>query len=172
MNPMACKIALEKIVENAGLKINIGVVYGDDITQDFEKLRDENKLEKFNLEEEYEEIPKKKLMSANYYIGAFPIVKALEEGAQIVITGRCVDSALVLAPLIHEFKWKNTDFDLLAAGSLCGHIIECGCQCTGGNFTDWELTIPWDNVGFPIVECFEDGSFIVTKPENTGGLVR
>jgi hypothetical protein len=118
MNPIACKNALEKVAEKAGVKINIGVVYGDDITKDYENLKNENKLEKFNLEGEYESLPNKKVISANYYIGAFPIVKALESGAQIIITGRCVDSALALAPLVHEFKWKTTDFDLLAAGSF------------------------------------------------------
>jgi len=91
----------------------------------------------------------------------------------LMLSGRTVDSALILAPLMYEFGWKETDYDLLACGSVAGHIIECACQATGGNFTDWELSLAggWENVGFPIVECFADGTFVVTKPANTGGIV-
>lgn len=88
-----------------------------------------------------------------------------------MVTGRCVDSAIVLGPLIHSFGWKQNEFDLLAAGSLAGHLIECGAQCTGGIFTDWHKVPDWDNIGFPVVECSSDGSFILSKPPNTGGLV-
>jgi hypothetical protein len=110
-----------------------------------------------------------RVLTANAYLGARPIQAALDAGAQVVITGRCVDSAVTLGVLMHEFKWQPGDFDLLAAGSLAGHIIECGCQATGGLHTDWDTVPDWPNIGYPIVECSADGSFIVTKPANTGG---
>jgi hypothetical protein len=119
------------------------------------------------------------IMSFNAYFGAHAIRKALEAGAQIVVTGRCADSALVLGPLMFEYQWDCNDaryYDLLASASLAGHIIECGCHATGGNFTDWRLSAAsanggWANVGFPIVEFASDGTFVVSKPENTGGIV-
>lgn len=109
------------------------------------------------------------IMSINAYLGAFPIAKALDEGADIIITGRCVDSAVTLAACIHEFSWKRSDLDALASGSLAGHILECGPQATGGNFTDWEKVDDISNIGYPIAEIYQDGSFTITKPDNTGG---
>ena len=112
-----------------------------------------------------------RVLSANAYIGAGGIVKALERGANVVITGRVADAAVTLAPMMFEFGWSPNDWDRVAAGIVAGHIIECGAQCTGGNFTDWPLVKSYKRIGFPIVEAEEDGSFVVTKHPNTGGLV-
>src|SRR5262249_48882481 len=109
--------------------------------------------------------------SANAYLGAKPVVEALRQGAQIVLCGRITDTALALAPMIHEFGWRDGDWNRLAAGTIAGHIIECGAQCTGGNFSRfWEVPDLW-NVGYPIVEGREDGTFVVTKHDGTGGMV-
>ena len=178
MNPLACKAAIEKVTQEAGLTVRVGCVYGDDLMEQKETLKSENKLVSFSVEDAEEPIlPDDKMcLSFNAYLGALPLVKALENGAQVIVTGRCADSALVLAPLIYEFGWKQTDYDLLASGSLGGHILECGCQATGGNFTDWELSFHsgnggWVNSGYPIIEFYSDGKMIVTKPPNTGGIV-
>jgi hypothetical protein len=110
--------------------------------------------------------------SINAYLGAFPIAAALNDGADIVITGRCVDSAVTLGACIHRFGWSQQDFEQLAGGSLAGHILECGPQATGGNFTDWALVADgYARIGYPIAEVSPDGSFVVSKPEDSGGLV-
>lgn len=176
LNPLACKEAIEKAAEAAGLEVpKVAAIMGDDVLSWTEEWREKGALQPLVVEEDTEELwPKERpLLSSNAYFGALPIAEALSQGAQIIVTGRCADSALVLGPLIFEFGWQRTQYDLLSAGSLAGHIIECGCQATGGNFTDWRLSHAegWDNVGFPVVECFENGSFIVTKPPNTGGIV-
>jgi hypothetical protein len=114
---------------------------------------------------------KEKIFTANAYFGGRPIAEALAAGADMVITGRVVDSALVLGPLMHEFGWTDDDYDLLSAGSLAGHVIECGAQATGGLFTDWEQVPDWAHIGYPVIECLADGTFVVTKPAGTGGLV-
>jgi hypothetical protein len=112
-----------------------------------------------------------RVVTANAYLGALPVKAALDAGANVVITGRCVDSAVTLGVLMHEFGWSVDDHDRLAAGSLAGHILECGCQATGGLFTDWDSVPDWAHIGYPIVECRLDGDFTVTKPPGTGGLV-
>ena len=167
VNLAACRKALEKVAQEAGVTLKIGVVEGDDLMPRINGLRGAN------IREMQSGAPlPEKILSANAYLGAFPIASALAAGADIVITGRCVDSALVLGPLIHEFGWKTDDFDRLAAGSLAGHLLECGAQVTGGNFTDWrEVADGWDDMGFPIAAVKADGTFIVEKPAGTGGLV-
>ncbi|RLA24378.1 MAG: terpene utilization protein AtuA [Gammaproteobacteria bacterium] len=166
VNPLACKAALEEIAKTAGIDLKIAVVTGDDLLDKVDEFRQQDRREM----ETGAPLPDK-FMSVNAYLGALPIVAALEEGAQVVITGRCVDSACTLAPLMHEFGWATTDYDQLALGSLAGHLIECGAQVNGGIFTDWEEIGEFDEMGFPIVECHPDGHFFVTKPEGTGGLV-
>ena len=112
-----------------------------------------------------------RLLTANAYLGALPIKAAFDGAADIVITGRCADSALALGILMHEFGWAADDYDRLGAGSLVGHILECGPQATGGIFTDWDKVPDWHNIGYPIAECRWDGSFVVSKPDGTGGLI-
>ena len=165
MNPQACREAIEAIAKELGLTLKIAIVLGDDLLSQKESLQVANlsHLEADTLPEN--------LLSLNAYLGAKPIANALDAGADIVITGRCVDSALALGPLIHSFQWSLNDYERLSMGSLAGHIIECGTQCTGGNFTDWDTVRGFDNMGFPIVECESSGSFVITKPPETGGKV-
>jgi hypothetical protein len=166
VNPLACRDALNTLARELGIAPKIAVVLGDDLLPERQRLigPDVTQLDDGGS------LPAL-LLSANAYLGAKPIAAALAAGADIVITGRVVDSALVLGPLVHEFGWRWDEFDRLAQGSLAGHIIECGAQGTGGLFTDWQDVPGYDDMGYPIVECASDGSFELTKPDGTGGLV-
>ena len=168
VNPHACGKALRALIAEQGLDLKVAVVSGDDVlpylgsTQD--DLRDIYSGEKAPQHD--------KILSANAYLGAFPIVEALEKGADIVVTGRCVDSAVTLAACIYEYGWKPDQLDLLAQGSLIGHLLECGPQVTGGNFTDWhQIADSIADIGYPIAEVEADGNCIITKPAGTGGIV-
>jgi len=171
VNPHACKDDVLRRAHNAGYSIKVAVVDGDDIMDYIKQLIDSgHSMENMDTDEPLTSIVDK-ILSANVYFGARPIVEALKSGADVVITGRVTDTGLTLGPMIHEFGWKFGDFDKMAAGTIAGHIIECGAQCSGGNFTDW-LRIPdMENIGFPIIEAYPDGSFVVTKHEGTGGCV-
>ena len=166
VNPQACARAIQAMAAEQGVVVKIAVVLGDDVTPLLPQLRDEQVTEL----QSGAALPER-LLTANAYLGALPIKAALDAGAQIVITGRCVDSAVTLGALMHEFGWAPDDHDRLAQGSLAGHIIECGCQATGGLHTDWEAVPDWPHIGYPVIECHSDGHFTVTKPPGTGGLV-
>ena len=166
VNPLACRDALQALAAELGITIKIGVVLGDDLVTRANALRESNVTEMFSGAP----FPQR-VASVNAYLGALPIARALDAGCDVVITGRCVDSAVTLGVLMHEFKWAVDAYDQLAQGTLAGHLIECGAQCTGGLFTDWETVPDWENIGFPIVEASADGSFVITKSPGTGGLV-
>jgi hypothetical protein len=162
VNVPACISALEQLCEMLELDLTVAGVYGDDLSN----------FEHGDMPEMQTGKPlPAKLASINAYLGAMPITDALAAGADIVVTGRVVDSAVALAPLIHEFGWSETDYNQLAQGSLVGHVIECGAQCTGGNYTDWQDVPDFSDMSYPIAEVSSDGSFIVDIPKDTGGLV-
>ncbi|MFZ5723316.1 MAG: acyclic terpene utilization AtuA family protein [Pseudomonadota bacterium] len=165
VNPQACREALKKVLAEAGVDLKIALVLGDDLQSR------RNELPAGITEFDSDKPLPPFTVSMNAYLGARPVADALARGADIVVTGRVVDSAMVLGPLLHEFGWSLADYDKLAQGSLAGHIIECGAQCTGGNFTDWETVPGYEDMGYPVIDCSADGSFVVGKPDNTGGLV-
>jgi hypothetical protein len=173
VNPLACKAAVEKLAGELGIgdRVRVGVVLGDDIYDRLDDLIGAGET-LANMETGRPLTDERaNVLSANVYLGAAPVVKALELGANVVITGRVTDTGVTLAPMIHEFGWAADDWDRLAAGIVAGHIIECGTQCTGGNFTDWQKVKSFSNLGYPLVEATPDGSFVVTKHPGTGGIV-
>lgn len=169
VNPVSCARAIETLIAEAGLDLTVAVILGDDLIVRVDELASAEITEMFSAEPFP---PKDQIASINAYLGAFPIAQALKRGADIIVTGRCVDSAVTLGACIHEFGWAHNAFDKLAAGSLAGHILECGPQATGGNYTDWHLIADsLADIGYPIAEISEDGTFICTKPKDTGGTV-
>jgi hypothetical protein len=173
VNPLAARDAIFAVARKLGLKgLKIGVVLGDNILQRMDELvAAGHEMKQMETGEPIAAV-KDKLLSANVYLGAFPIVEALRGGADIVLTGRTTDTGLTLAPMIHEFGWASDDWDKLSAGTVAGHINECGAQATGGNFLgDWRSLPDMANVGFPIIEAYPNGEFIVTKHDGTGGRV-
>ena len=172
LNPRGCRDKIFAVARELGVSaIAVGIVEGDDIRARLgELVASGHPLRNMDSGEPIDPIIDR-LAAANAYLGAWPVAEALAQGAQIVLCGRITDTALALAPMIHEFGWGREDWDRLAAGTIAGHIIECGPQCTGGNFTRWwEVPELW-NVGYPIVEASPDGTFVVTKHPGTGGMV-
>lgn len=171
INPVGCAEAILKVARELELDLKVGVVHGDDLMPRLAELEAAgHTMANMDTGEPYAKI-RGKAASANAYFGAWPVVEALRQGAQVIVTGRVTDTGITLAPMIHEFGWTPGDWDRLASGIVAGHIIECGAQATGGNFTYWEAVKSYANIGYPIVEVSEDGSFVVTKHEGTGGRV-
>lgn len=172
VNPEACRSALFEVARRRGAYgLKIGTVTGDDILDGLDELMDSGvRLANLDDGRPLSEI-RNEVLSANVYISSFPAAEALARGADIVVAGRSTDPGLVLSPLIAEFGWKPDQWDLLAAGTVAGHIVECGAQCTGGNFSRWWEVKGWDHLGYPVLEVRPDGTFLVTKHEGTGGLV-
>ena len=172
VNPQACLQAVLELARKKGIKgLKVGVIEGDDVlTRVPELLAGGHGLVNMDDGRPLSAV-QDRLLSANVYIGAFAVAECLAAGAQIVIGGRLTDPALVAGPMIHEFGWGPQDFDKLAAGTMAGHIAECGAQCTGGNYTGWREVRDFVRIGYPVIEASPDGSFVVTKHDGTGGLV-
>ena len=170
VNPEACREAVAKALNHPGMKV--GIVAGDDILARLDDLIERGvELKSLDTGEPLASI-RPRVQSANVYFGAAPIASALALGAQIVVTGRVTDTGLVLGPMMHEFRWAHDDWNKLAAGTIAGHTVECGAQCTGGNCqVDWQTIPDFANIGYPIVEAEPDGTFIITKHKGTGGRV-
>ena len=166
MNPRGCAQALDTAAKAAGVSLKIVVVEGDDLLEAASTVRAAGVREMFSGAAMPE-----RLTSINAYLGAGPVAAALKGGADVVITGRCVDSALALGALVHHFAWDLSDYDRLAAGTLIGHLLECTTQTTGGLFTDWLDIDMASEIGYPIAACESDGSFLLCKPSGTGGKV-
>jgi len=171
INPIGMGRKIIEMAQKKNLDIKVGIVYGDDIVNHLYELTAAG--ERFPNMETGEDFFKvrSRISSANIYLGAEPVVKALEAGCQIIVTGRVTDTGITLAPMIYEFDWAMDDWDKMAAGIIAGHLIECGAQVSGGNITDWEDVKSFHNIGYPIIEMEKSGEFVVTKHKNTGGLI-
>ena len=172
VNPQACMEATLDVARKKGAAgLKIGIIEGDDILERIpDLLAGGEELSNMDDGQSLAAVADQ-VTSANVYIGAGPVAACLAQGADIVIGGRITDPALVAGPLLHEFGWKPGDYDKLAAATIAGHIVECGPQCTGGNFTGWREVDDFVRIGYPVIEAHEDGTFYVTKHEDTGGLI-
>jgi hypothetical protein len=168
VNPIACAREVRRVAPD----LKVAVVLGDDVYPNLDDMLARGlEMRSMDTGDPLSTI-RDRILSANAYIGAFPLVQALATGADVIIAGRCTDTALALAPMIYRFGWKETDWNLLAAGTIAGHIVECGAQCTGGNCqVDWTTIPDMANIGYPIVEAEPDGTFAITKHPNTGGRI-
>ena len=171
VNPEICREKLLKIAKKLNLNIKIAIIKGDDILGDIDSLISDG-VDFFNMDDnsDFSSI-KNKVYSANAYIDSFSIAEALSTDANIVLAGRVSDPGLVLGPAIYEFNWKKTDYDKLATGTLAGHILECGAQCTGGNYSQWMEVPNIDNIGYPIATLSDDTTFTISKDPNSGGII-
>lgn len=171
INPIGCARKILSELKKKGISLKIAVVEGDNIIDRIDEFYPAKaSFKNMDSGEEFKDIAAH-IQSANIYLGVPPLLKALESGADLILAGRVTDTSVTMAPMIYELGWKLDDWDKLAAGLIAGHIIECGAQSTGGNFTDWQQVERWDNMGYPIVEMKQNGEFIVYKHENTGGLI-
>jgi hypothetical protein len=171
VNPEACAAAINQLALKMGYKLKIAVVYGDDILLRLKELRAKGcAFTNMETDESFASV-ESRIEAANIYFGAVPVVEALRWEPDIIITGRVTDTGITIAPMIYEFGWSLTDWNKLASGIVAGHILECGSQATGGNFTDWQKVKSFANIGYPIAEMNADGTFVITKHPGTGGLV-
>src|SRR5262249_33761561 len=174
VNPKACRDAVADTIGRRGFagKMKVGIVAGDDILDRLaDYIRQGIEFKNLDTVEPLEKVLPL-VQSANVYFGGRPISEALDQGAQIVITGRATDTGLSLGPMIHEFGWLADDWDRLAAGTIAGHTVECGAQCTGGNcLVDWETIPDVADIGYPVIEALPDGAFAITKHQGTGGRI-
>ncbi len=171
VNPESCAEAITEVAKELNLSPKIAIVYGDDLMPNIQQLRkDGSAFENMETGQPFNDIAER-IQSANVYFGAAPVVEALKWQPNIIITGRVTDTGITAAPMIHEFGWDLRDWDKIASGIIAGHMMECGTQVSGGNFTDWHKVPSFNNVGFPLVEMEADGSFVITKHPGTGGLI-
>jgi len=171
VNPLACAKALSEAASELGLSPRIAIVYGDDIMESLDDLvKAGQSLDNMEDSSRFSGVANR-IEAANVYFGAQPVVEALKWDPDIVITGRVTDTGITLAPMIHEFGWSLHDWDRLASGIVAGHLMECGTQATGGNFTDWHLVASFENMGFPVIEMSCDATMVLTKHPGSGGIV-
>ncbi|PCH69565.1 MAG: ATPase [Bacteroidales bacterium] len=171
INPIGCARKILSELKKKGISIKIAVVEGDNIIERIDEFYPSKaNFKNMDTGDDFKDIFEN-IQSANIYLGVPPLLKALESGADLILAGRVTDTSVTMAPMIYELGWELDDWDKLATGLVAGHIIECGAQSTGGNFTDWQKVKRWDNMGYPIVEMNKNGVFTVYKHENTGGLI-